>query len=511
MENGQDSALNPPERDYSKYTQVPRLEKDLYLWMHPKIAAHIQEVEGLAQYLLQENFLLKAQMKKMEEKFNARLQVLEARLLKNSSNSNKPPSSDSFKKNQSLRKPSGKKPGGQSGHKGAFLKKLSIADQIEIHPVTHCQHCHQSLDQQPAFTTESRQVFDLPKLKLQVTQHQIESKICPQCSLITASQFPEGVTAETQYGINVKSLVTYLLNHQLLPYQRTAQLFEELFEISLSVGTLANFQQELFENLKHSELQIKQALIQSDVAHFDETPIRCEKKQFYIHVACTEQLTHLYAHPSRGLAAVEEIGILPLFKGIAAHDGLPMYFTYMQCRHTLCNVHLLRDLKFIEEVEKESWAGDMKNCLMQLLELSSDSSSNTILQKIAYLQEYDGIIQTAWSYHRKNPLPLTSKQGKPKQRPGKNLADRFFKYKTEITGFLFDSKIPFSNNCAERAFRMEKVKQKISGCFRNAHALKKYCRIRSYLSSCKKQGLSLLEALTRAFEGRRVSLTATVG
>ncbi len=501
---------NPVEStDYSKYYSVPKLDRDIFHWMHPKVIAHIEELKGLANYLMAENRTLHHAVSQFEE----RMKVIEARLLKDSHNSYKPPSTDvKFKRNQSLRKKSGKKPGGQVGHSGSHLARVPTPDVIHLHPVIACHHCQESLKNKRQIRSESRQVFDLPPLKLRIIEHQIESKQCPCCEAVTQSVFPRGVTAETQYGENLKTFCVYLTSQQLLPYRRSAALCNDLFKTALSSASIVNFIHEIFINLKNIELDIKRVLIHSAVVHFDETPMKVEQKRSYIHLASNERFTHLYAHPNRGFKAVEEIGILPHFKGAAVHDGLIMYFHYHHCSHVLCKPHLLRELKFLEETEKEPWIPAMIACLEELyrltrVEIMTQPSHQLVLNQLTL---YDNIIHNRLSFHA-SIFPILStvskpKRGRKKQRPGKNLLDLFLLRKQEIIGFALDSKLPYSNNQAERDFRMEKVKQKISGCFRSFVSLRKYCRIRSYISSCTKQSHNVLYALHLAMIGKPIKL-----
>jgi transposase len=530
VENGGEQQV-ASERDYSTYTKVPRYNRDLLFIFHRELIPHIEEVEGLANYLLQKD---RQNQKKIDD-LDQRLKALEARLAKNSSNSHKPPSTDlNFKKRRSLREKSGKKQGGQPGHKGACLEKVNHPDFVECHRVESCTHCQSSLTDTPVLETESRQVFDLPKVKLQVTEHRVETKLCSTCGKQSSSSFPSSVRGEVQYGPNFKALCAYFMHTQFIPLKRCAQLCSDLFQAPVSTGTLVNFQRELFKRLENTEQQIKSAIIASEMVYFDETPMRVNKAQAYIHVASTKQLTYLYAHASRGLKAVNEMGILPRFKGLAIHDEYPMYFGFTQCCHTVCKPHILRELQFVHETEKEDWAGDMKKCIEALYYwtyIQSESEEKS-LHLGRELERYEQIIKLGLGFHEKLPkppdkrkvfsdtdplvfdengdAPLYRYSSTRKQRAGKNLLDRLLKRKNEILMFVFNPNAPYSNNQAERDFRMEKVKQKISGCFRNLNYLKFHCRVRSYLSSCSKQKKNLIESLVCAFQNKPILLTIRV-
>jgi len=238
------------------------------------------------------------------EKLEARIKELEDQLSTNSKNSGKPPSSDGYKKPspKSLRQKTGRKAGGQKGHKGHNLKKATHPDQTILHQVKFCVQCHKDLTAQKSTHTKTRQVYDIPPLRMQVTEHQIESKRC-SCGCTTTSLFPNDVTHYIQYGANIKTLLTYLQDYQLLPYQRTAQLVDDLFEHQISQGTLYNIRQYVFEQLEEFELNLEQFLCAAVLAGFDETGLRVIAQLHWLHSCSTDKSVHYKVHKKRGRKA----------------------------------------------------------------------------------------------------------------------------------------------------------------------------------------------------------------
>ncbi|GHO58518.1 IS66 family transposase [Ktedonobacter robiniae] len=273
-----------------------------------------------------------------------RANTLEQRQAKDSHNSSLPPSSDRFARApKSLRKKSGKKPGGQPGHEGHALRQVEAPDEFLIHRVKCCAQCHQDLGTCPARIAERRQVIDLPVKRLWVREHQVEEKQCPACFYLTRASFPADVLAPAQYGTSIQSVATYLVAGQAVPYARASQLLQDLFGVQLSPASIARSVQGCHQHLADWETKLKAALLQARVLHQDETGMRCGTSGWWVHVCSTEHLTHYGAHPSRGREGMDAIGIAPLFKGISVHDALPSYHGY-QFTEALCNVHHLRDL-----------------------------------------------------------------------------------------------------------------------------------------------------------------------
>src|SRR6266699_3733858 len=311
--------------------------------------------------LRQENSALRDQVALLSE----RISVLEAKLAKDSHNSHLPPSSDRFQRQpKSLRKKSGKKPGGQAGHGGNTLKLSETPDQVIVHPVEHCQHCQRDLREVGSLHVERRQVLDLPPKRVVVIEHQAQQKCCPTCHEISAAAFPLDVRAPVQYGAALGAVGVYLVEQQLLPYERACEVMQDLLGPSMCVGTLQGLVQRCAEHLQPVEQQIKAALARAEVLHQDETGLHVEGKRHWMHVSATEQLTHYAVHAKRGKEALDAIGILPQFQGISVYDGFRSYWQYL-CQHALCNVHHLRELTFLHEEQQQAWAGQMKELLTE--------------------------------------------------------------------------------------------------------------------------------------------------
>ena len=308
-----------------------------------------------------------------------------------------------------------------------------------------------------------------------------------------------------QYGPNLKAIAVYLSQYQLLPYERTSELFFDLFGVNLSQATLVNANQSCSKILGPLAEKIKQQIIVSGVVHFDETGLYIDGKRHWLHVASTQNLTYYGAHPKRGDEATTEIGILPHFQGTAIHDFWKSYFKY-HCRHALCNAHHLRELTAIYELDKQQWPKDLIDLLLEIKKaVSQQKAYSDMLDPVQlqnYEERYDRIIAQGLA---ENPPPIlldkVGKRGKAKQTKAKNLLDRLQQHRPEVLAFMDDFQVPFDNNQAERDIRMIKVKQKISGTFRSQEGANTFCRIRSYISTVKKNSISVIDAIKAAFDG----------
>ena len=443
-----------------------------------------------------------------------RVKTLERYQAKDSHNSSLPPSSDRFVRvPKSLRTRSGKKAGGQKGHRGHHLRQVAAPDEILLHAVTCCEHCQHDLRTEPAAVPERRQVIDLPTKRLWITEHRVEEKQCPRCFHLTRASFPATVSAPAQYGTGIQTLATYLVEGQSVPYARASQLLHEVFGVQLSAGSIANFVTTCHQHLADVETHLKTALVQTKVIHQDETGLRVGKTGWWVHVCSTARLTHYAAHQRRGRPALEAIGIAPRFRGTSVHDGWPCYQHY-SFTQALCNVHHLRELTFVEEALQQEWARHMKDLLLEMkaaVERASAEGQHELdaLLLAHFLRRYDAILAEGY---RANPPPeavRTSEQtkrraGRTKQSPARNLLDRLSQGKWMVLRFLHDFAVPFDNNQAERDLRMIKVQQKISGGFRTEEGIAMFCRIRSYLSTLRKQEIALLSALNQTLAGHPV-------
>lgn len=440
------------------------------------------------------------------------IEKLRGQVSKNSQNSSKPPSTDGLSKPapKSLRIPSGKKSGGQQGHASHYLEAVSNPNYIQTHRVVQCERCANNLETVEAEGFEERQVFDIPAPCIEVTAHRAETKRC-SCGQVNTASFPTEVTASVQYGSRIKAVAVYLNQYQLIPYARTEEMLESLYGVSLCEGSLYNFNLQTYHALEETEAQLKLAIQQQPVVHSDESGVRVEGKLNWVHAASTAELTHYQHHEKRGKAAMDEIGILPNYEGILVHDHLKSYFGYTLCEHSLCNAHHLRELVFLLEHGKLTWAGKMirllvvmKKCVDRAKNRSHDELNLKL--KLLLIRRYRAVLEEGFKHDNSLLVnnaepPIPPKKGRKKQSKAKNLLDRLFQYETDALRFLNDFQVPFDNNQAERDIRMVKLKQKISGTFRSNFGAGLFFRIRSYLSSAKKQGHNMLEALTLSFRG----------
>lgn len=443
-----------------------------------------------------------ANVESENKKLSSRLGELEARLNKNSRNSSKPPSSDGLrKKPKNNRTSSGKRTGGQEGHEGNTLEKSEAPDVVkDLSPKQcECGRCLLGLEG----TVRIRQVFELPEIKIVVTEYQVHEIECPDCHKVHVAKFPINVTQPVQYGENMQALMAYLTNYQLLPLERATEIISDIVGQNVSEGTFVNVNNRLYQKLEDTENSIKQQLIESPVVHFDETGVRCGNKTQWLHGASTEQLTHYAVHEKRGAVATKEIDILPRFNGTACHDHWKPYYTFNNCNHSECNAHNLRSLKSVYETYKCQWAESMASLLVEIKRridtLKNEGQTEMETHEIAKYQSiYKDIIDKG---KLECPIPVDEKTGKLKKNEAHRLLTKLEEYDIETLSFMYDFDIPFDNNLIERDIRMMKLRQKISGCFRGKESPKVFCRIRGYISTCRKNGQKVLDSLVKAVKG----------
>jgi len=439
-----------------------------------------------------------------------RIQRLEDQLAKNSRNSGKPPSSDGYDQPapKSLRKRSRRRSGGQVGHKGETLKMVEKPDHVRVHRVEACLHCGHSMKRRKALQIERRQVFDVPPMKLEVTEHRAEIKECPICGQESRAGFPRQASQAVQYGTEIKSQMVYLNSEQHIPLERTCDLLEEWYGHRPSEGTIVAACAEAAEKVEPANQAVKEHLVEKEaVVNFDESGLMINGNLNWLHSASTARLTWYAIHPKRGSAAMNEIGILPRLKGRAVHDDLAAYFLY-EINHALCNAHHLRTLIFLLERHPQKWIEPLKDLLLKIkakVEAAKERGQTalSVRQRNFFLKAYDQWIAQGL---RANPPPKETdrkqgQRGKLKQTPARNLLLRLQKQKASVLAFMDDFNVPFDNNQAERDLRMIKVKQKVSGGFRSIKGAQNFCQIRSYLSTARKNGVKALAALRLALAG----------
>ena len=468
----------------------------------------------------------------------ARIEVLENQKSKDSKNSSKPPSADGFaKRTKSLRTKSGRKSGGQKDHPGSTLEWHEEVDEVFIHPVVDCTSCGTSLELVEVLNLRCSQVHELPQIKLVVHEHQAEEKCCPNCGVMNQGKLPAFVNSLVQYGPRLKGLMVYLMEGQLLPSERARELLEEVIGCGISEATLYNTRLRCYEQLAAVEAYIKSGIQVAPVVHFDETGLRVKSKLMWLHVACNGWLTAYFIDPKRGQLAMDAIDILPNFEGVSVHDGLASYGKYDSI-HALCNAHHLRELRFIVERYEQDWASNMSALLVEIktniaIAQAAGTISLTLAQIANFERRYQEIIEAGLIANPPPPIDpdLPTRKGRRKQSPPKNLLDRLQIHQSEVLLFMHDWKVPFDNNAelgrtgfpsmthtqaqAERDLRMIKLKQrridsevsselcatrqKISGTFRSLEGAQQFCRIRGYISTLRKQGIQVLDALRLVF------------
>lgn len=486
----------------------------------PQCREYLQIIEELRREIedLRESFqsIIEAQRSEIQV-LREEVATLRGQISKNSRNSSKPPSSDGLSKPapRNLRKKSGRRPGGQRGHKGETLSMRNDPDDTIVHRVERCEGCGVLLDGVSVTGVERRQVFDIPPLQIQVIEHQAETKDCPCCGHVSTAAFPKGVTAPVQYGPHVRSIAVYLQQYQLLPFNRTSEIFRDLFSVPISAGTLANIISDCSKHVEGATEQIKGILRGAPVAHFDESGISVEGNLHWLHAASTSWTTYYAIHTKRGTEAMDEIGILPKFQGRAIHDFWKPYLGY-GCDHGLCNAHLLRELIFLHEEHGQDWAKKMIDHLIAIKEVVDEARDNvgrlTEEQIQKFEKRYRRILKTG---HAENPastdVPAKRKRGRPKKSKAQNLIERFEVYPKEILAFMHDFRVPFDNNLSERDIRMIKLRQKISGTFRSEEGGAAFCRIRSYISTARKNAVNVIDAIQSAFAGQPFVPTPSPG
>ena len=422
--------------------------------------------------------------------------ILLNRVTLNSKNSSKPPSSDPNREKQA-RKKSDKKTGGQKNHIGTTLIQADAPDIIQAIKIDRST-LPKGHYKEIGFVT--RQVFDIDISRV-VTEYRAQQLENEQGQCFVAP-FPKEVTKAVQYGNQLKAHAVYLSQYQLLPYKRIKDYFTELLHIPLSEGSLYNFNCQAYEQLAEFEHIVKQQLINASSAHADETGININGKRQWLHSVSNSQWTHFYPHEKRGTEAMDEIGILPRFHGILCHDHWKPYFRY-DFIHALCNAHHLTELTRAWEQDKQGWAQEMKQ-LLEAMNIAVNNAGGSLPGEQAnhYRQLYRELLKKAESECPPPKEPLKKQRGRIKRSKARNLLERLINYEDDVLRFMENADVPFTNNEAENVIRMTKVHQKISGCFRSIEGARIFCRVRGYLSTCRKQNMTASQAMARVFEGK---------
>jgi transposase len=450
-----------------------------------------------AQLLIREDKQLSAATKSMFEIMILIITLLANRLNLNSTNSSKPPSSDPNRKKKTKSK-TGKKPGGQKGHVGTTLKKVDDPDKVKLIKVDRSK-LPPGRYRQVGF--DSRQVFDIDISRV-VTEYRAQILQDDKGNRFAAT-FPKGVTKAVQYGTGLKAHSVYMSQFQLVPYNRIQDYFADQLHIPISEGSIFNFNKEAFRSLVDFENRVKNELTASDLAHADETGINIGGKRHWLHCVSNDCWTLYYPHEKRGMDAINDMGVLPWFKGVLCHDHWKPYYK-IDCTHALCNAHHLRELTRAWEQDDQQWAQKLKNLLETINRKVTDAGGALDAQESQkYRLKYRVILKQG---EIECPEPIRpkkkGKRGRIKKSKSRNLLERLRDYEQDALRFMDNGRVPFSNNLGESDIRMTKVQQKISGCFRSMDGAQIFCRVRSYLSTCRKQGVKSSHALDLLFNGK---------
>lgn len=451
-----------------------------------------------AKVLLENEKNISPELKSMNEKLINLVSLLATQVSLNSQNSSKPPASDPNRQKKSKPSSSGKKPGGQKGRKGVQLKPVDNPDRVEVLKIDR-----RTLP--PGNYTEigyaKRQVIDV-ETKVIITEFQAQILESSAGGIITAT-FPPGVTRPVQYGASIKASSVYMSQFQLVPYNRIEDYFLDQVGLKISTGSFFNFNKEAFELLSAFEIIAKNKLLASPIIHADETGINVNGKRLWLHTACNNLWTHFFPHDKRGSKAMDEINILPKFGGVLCHDHWKPYYLY-NCLHSLCNAHHLRELEWSATNDNQKWAQAMKVFLKELNKKVDDSGGKLSENQSRYYRiKYEAILDEA---NNECPPPTTERKpgqrGRLKRSKSRNLLERLISFQDDVLRFMDTVDVPFTNNQGENDLRMTKVQQKISGCFRSMDGAHIFCRVRSYLITCRKHGIAPTEALKTLFKGK---------
>lgn len=479
-----------------------------------QVAQNIELVKQLAAANAQIETLTE-QVAVLTERVNELLEQLDKKK-KNSNNSSRPPSSDGYSKPapKSLKQSSGKKPGGQKGHKGSSMKLLREPDEIREHYPSACVSCpNRALCQMRI--AERRYEQDMI-IRTHIIEHRQMACCCPKCGNdAVIGAFPAHITATKQYGHNIISFASALSTVGMVSIDRIQKLLSSVFQISISTGTIQNGLRRLYEQVKTPVKYIRNKVSQLPLLHCDETGLRVDKKLRWLHCMCDSEWSYYMVHDKRGTEAMEAIGLLPEYRGILLHDFWKSYFVYDQAEHAMCCAHLLRELVYAEEVKHQDWAKPLRELLVEILaerkrlsEAGNNCFSSTQMEE--FYSRYDALIAKGLE---ENPLSTREKgkMGAPKKGEIRSLLERFRDYKPQILRFAVDWSIPFTNNEAERSIRFSKVKGKVSGCFRTKQGAEEYVTIMSYINTAYKHGVDFFTATKAALAGNALPLVAQWG
>jgi transposase len=438
------------------------------------------------------------------EELRAQVADLAAQVKRNSKNSSKPPSQDGLAKPEpkSLRGKTGRKPGRPKGQPGATMQLTDHPDHVMRHEPRSCRKCGTGLDDAQEAGMERRQVTEIPPVQAEVTEHQMIEKECPCCGERTKAEAPDGVTAPVQYGPRAAAIGAYLWHGQFLSRDRACQALGEMFGCEPSPAVIAAAAKKIAAAVSPALDAIIKALLQAEVAHFDETGFRVAGKLAWVHSASAGRYVLHTVHAKRGTEGMDAAGILPSFAGIAVHDAWAPYDTYKGvAAHALCNVHILRELTAVTETGTnldKAWA---KQAIDALVDLGKAADA----AREAGHGHIDAAVLAKHARHFRDAaeagITLNAARRSDLQKKRHALATRMKEREADYLRFARDLRVPFGNNEAEQVIRMSKLRIKVSGCMRSMAGAEIFCAIRSYLATASRHGTGWLDALTRAAQG----------
>ena len=461
----------------------------------------VNKAVGQAKKLLGSEKNLSPAFKSVFELLLVIISLMFERLTKSSSNSSKPPSTDpNRKKNKDKNKENQKKPGGQNGHEGANLSLVENPDEIVNIKIKRNRLPKDATFKDVGF--EARQVINIKFSKI-VTEYRAQILEDETGKQYTAD-FPPFLAQSIQYGASVKSHSIYMSQFQLVPYRRIQDYFTNELKLSISAGSLFNFNKDAYNRLAEFEEISKRKLIASKRANADETGVNIGGKRYWLHTVCNDLWTHFFPHEKRGREAMDAIGIIPKFKGVLCHDHYKPYYTYTACLHSLCNAHHLRELQAVVDNNGHAWAQNCQDFLTGINKAVTEAGGAVDKETAnKYRERYRSILLAGDEESPEPaPNPTLKKRGRMKKEKHRNLLERLRSYEDDVLRFMETTYVPFTNNQGENDLRMTKVQQKISGCFRSWEGAKIFCRIRGYLLTCQKHGVTATEALDILFSGK---------
>ncbi len=375
-------------------------------------------------------------------------------------------------------------------------------ESVQVSQVEFCSVCGEDLEDTPCDGYERRTKIDIVFEK--VVEHvDAEIKTCPSCNSQVKAGFPQDMPGPLQYGNGIKAYVINLVVAQMVALNRTVNLVKTLIQVTISEHSVIKWIIQLYNSLESWEQSAVESLLTSLAMNVDETSVRVNKKNWWIHVHSSGDLTLKFLHEKRGKNAVDDIGILPRYGGVVIHDCWSTYFSYGHCLHALCGSHLLRELAFIIESNGYAWAKNIKKLLQGTCKKVSGRKAKKLnSREYANLQKrYRNILTRGKKELPPIPPRSNGKRGKIAKSDAHNLLERLEEQEQAVLRFAKLSFVSFTNNRAERDLRMAKVKQKVSGCFRSAALAKAYCRISSYLITMRNRGYNPLAAIELALSG----------